>query len=358
MLTGKKPMGFVPRSCSWIIRASVALCAVWLTSAEARAQKTDVITLDNGDTITCEIKELERGRLRCNTDAMGYVYIQWEHIAAIDTDKTLEVELASGQRYFGSIRAGDAADQMSVTAGAASTSIRNEQVAFVRQLNPTFWSRLDGNVDFGASFTQADNQFDYSLNASSAYKGRNNRVDVTLSSLIKRRDDADTTNRQSLGGTWRRNLRWPRWFGVALANFERNDELDLDLRAAGGYGIGRYLAQTNRWTWSAYAAGVYTHERFAVEENGTDNLELGLATDVQVFTFGDRDTDISTSFIFLPSLTTGGRFRLSLNTTIKREVFKDLYFSVDLFETYDSEPPQADAKKNDLGVTMSFGWKY
>jgi hypothetical protein len=60
----------------------------------------------------------------------------------------------------------------------------------------------------------------------------------------------------------------------------------------------------------------------------------------------------------LPSLTTAGRYRISLSSSIKREVLKDLYSSVDLFETYDSGPPQVGAKKNDLGVTMSFGWKY
>jgi len=346
------------RFAPWSVRLAVASCALGAWCGAAVAQKTDVITLDNGDHITCELKELERGKLRCKTDAMGDVYIKWEHIVAIDTDKTLEVEMASGQRYFGSIHPGEAEQDMVVSVGAASTSVRRENVAFVKQLNPTFWGKLDGNIDLGATFTQADAQFDYSLNATTLYTGRNDQVEVNLSSLIKRRDDATTTNRQTLTGSWSRNLRWQRWFGIAVGGYEHNDELDLDLRATGGYGIGRYLAQTNRWTWSAYAAGVYTRERFAGQDPDTNNLELGMATDLQVFTFGDHDTDISTSFVFLPSLSSAGRFRLSLNSSIKREVLKDFYFSVDLYETYDSDPPLAGAKKNDLSVTMSLGWKY
>ncbi len=322
------------------------------------AQKTDVITLDNGDTITCEIKELQRGRMRCKTDAMGDVHIKWEHIVDIDTDKSLEVELESGQRYFGSIRPGETPERMTVAAGQASTSIRNSDVAFVRQVNATFWGRLDGNIDFGASFTQADRQFDYSLNAATTYTGRNDEVTTNLSSLIKRRDNSPTTNRQALGITWQRNLRWQRWYGLAVGSFERNDELDLDLRAAGGYGVGRYFAQSNRWTWTAFAVGLYSREQFAGSAEGNNNFEAGLGTDLQVFTFGNRDTDISTQFVVLPSLSSPGRFRLSLNTSVKRELLKDFYFSVDLYESYDSEPPQAGAKKNDLGVTMSLGWKY
>lgn len=341
----------------WGIRALLpGIVLGW--GGAAAAQKTDVITLLNGDTITCEIKELERGKLHCSTDAMSDVYIKWEYIASIATDKTLEVELESGQRYYGSIQPGEAASELAVSVGGASTSISTEEVAFVKPINPTFWGKLDGNIDFGATFAQADSQLDYNLNAASTYTARNDTVGVSLSSLIKRRDDASTTNRQTLGGIWLRDLRWQRWFSIVLANFEHNEELDLDLRSLGGGGIGRYLAQTNRWTWSVYSAGVYSREQFADSDAGGNNLEAAFATDLQVFTFGDHDTDISTTFVLLPSITTPGRFRLSLNTAAKREVVKDFYLSVNLYETYDSEPPQVGAQKNDFGITMSFGWKY
>lgn len=324
----------------------------------AAAQKTDVITLLNGDTITCEIKELDRGKLLCSTDAMSDVYIKWEYIGSIQTDKTLEVELESGQRYFGAIAAGESPRQLAVSVGAASTTVAADEVAFVTQINPTFWGKLDGNIDFGASFTQADAQLDYNLNIGTRYTDRENLVGVQLSSLIKRRDDAATTNRQTLQGNWLHNLRWDRWFAIAVSSFEHNDELDLELRSLGGAGVGRYFAQTNRWTWAAYAAGTYSRERFIDSDAGGNNFEVAFGTDLQVFTFGDHDTDISSTFTFLPSVTTPGRFRLNLNTSIKREVLKDFYFSVDLYESYDSEPPEAGAQKNDFGITMSFGWKY
>ena len=270
-----------------------------LWSTVALAQKTDIITLDNGYTITCEIQELERGRLRCKTDAMGTVYIEWDRVAAIDTDKTLEIELDSGRRYFGSIKPGETAAELKVTVGQASAPVSNNAVAFFRRVNPTFWGKLEGGIDFGVSFTQADNQLDYSLSASSTYTGRSAIFNVELSSLIKRLDEASTTNRQVFGGQWIRQLRWQRWFGLALVSLEHNDELDLDLRASGGYGVGRYLAQTNRWTWMAYATGLYSREKFFGEGNDNNNFEAGLGTNFQVFTFGDNDTDISTDFYCL-----------------------------------------------------------
>jgi len=344
------------RGAPWFVRILVGCCGLLLWSTVALAQKTDIITLDNGDRITCEIQELERGRLRCKTDAMGTVYIEWDRVAAIDTDKTLEIELDNGRRYFGSIKPGETAAEMKVTVGQASTPISNNSVAFFRRINPTFWGKLEGGIDFGVSFNRADNQLDFSLSASSTHTGRSDIFNVELSSLIKKRDGASTTNRQVFGGQWIRQLRWQRWFGLGLVSLERNDELDLDLRASGGYGVGRYLAQTNRWTWMAYATGLYSREKFLGEGNDYNNFEAGLGTNLQVFMFGDNDTDLSTDFIVLPSLSDPGRFRLNLKTKLKREFVKDLYFSVDFFESYDSNPPLESANKSDFGMTMALGW--
>ena len=94
----------VPRYAPWYVRVSMFLGVFVSWNSDAAAfQKTDIIELNNGDKITCEIKELERGKLRCSTDAMGTVYIEWERIVNITTDKTLEVETSQGQRYFGSL---------------------------------------------------------------------------------------------------------------------------------------------------------------------------------------------------------------------------------------------------------------
>ena len=154
-------------------------------------------------------------------------------------------------------------------------------------------------------------------------------------------------------------MKWERWFSVAVLSFEHNDELGIDLRSTTGGGAGRFLVQTNRWTWAAFATALYSREHYTGEEAGNNNLEAGLGTNLQVFTFGDHETDISAGFVLLPSLSDTGRNRLQLTAKLKREFIKDLYFSVDLFETYDSRPPQQlTDKKNDFGITMALGWSY
>ena len=71
----------------------------------AFAQKTDVITFKNGDQLTVDIKQLDRGLLRASTVGMGTIQIEWEVIESIETNKTYQVELSSGEKYLGSVLA-------------------------------------------------------------------------------------------------------------------------------------------------------------------------------------------------------------------------------------------------------------
>ena len=71
-----------------------------LTSLWAR-DKTDVLIMENGDRLTCEIKKLERGKLEVSTSYMGTVYVEWNEIASVSSQHVFEVETQEGKRFFG-----------------------------------------------------------------------------------------------------------------------------------------------------------------------------------------------------------------------------------------------------------------
>ena len=72
-----------------------------LTSQAVRAQKTDVVYLQNGDRITGEIKSLFRGKLEFSTDHRGTLFIEWEDIREIVSTTGQAIELTNGQRFYG-----------------------------------------------------------------------------------------------------------------------------------------------------------------------------------------------------------------------------------------------------------------
>ena len=68
---------------------------------------TDRIHLKNGDVITGNMKELDRGKLRFKTRTMDTVFINWVDIESIDSDKYLRIERVDGTFNYGVIKQSD-----------------------------------------------------------------------------------------------------------------------------------------------------------------------------------------------------------------------------------------------------------
>src|SRR5271165_2099631 len=90
------------------VRVGRALVVVFLaglfSAGAAQAEKTDVVVLGNGDHFTGEIKGMSRGQLDFKTDDAGRLSIEWIKIATITSTHSFEVELATGKKYYGTLR--------------------------------------------------------------------------------------------------------------------------------------------------------------------------------------------------------------------------------------------------------------
>jgi hypothetical protein len=126
----------------------------------------------------------------------------------------------------------------------------------------------------------------------------------------------------------------------------------------GGGGAGRFLIRTNRVRLTAVGAGVVNREHYTGEESFSTNLEAMGLLGFEFFKFDFPEMDVSTSFAAIPSLTTWGRVRLELNSKLRVEVLKNLYWSLTFWDSFDSQPPTEDFKRNDLGLTTSLGWTF
>ena len=351
---------FCPRTHLWQVVLATFLSMILWSSTALAFQKTDVVILKNGDRITGEIKKFERGKLRLSTSGMSTIYIEWPHIASIRSDKMLEVELDNGERMYGVLHPTEDETKMIVQTQLSTAVVEQVNIVEVTPIKEGFWDKIDGSIDFGSTITQANNQVDYNLNATATHRARKNTFTVNVTSFIRTQEEVKNTNRQDLAFSYRRQLRG-RWFGAGLSSFQKNNELNLDFRGTLGGGIGRSLVHTNRVILAVVGGSVYTREQFTGNEDQQNNVEALAHLDVQWFTFGNQETDLDTKLTVLPSLSSWGRVRLELNSTFRREIlFKDLYFAVNFFENYDSDPPQESGQthKNDFGITTSLGWKF
>ncbi len=357
-----------------------ALSSLLILNAGLLARdKTDVVLMKNGDSITGEIKKLEKGRLKLSTDYMSSVYIEWKDIRKLTSQYLFEVEVQSGQKYFGAMRPPSGnEDQIEILGVGGPAALDHLDIVEITPLEDNFWDKLDGYVDVGLTFNRANRVKEFSLGTEIRQRTRKRELLVDYSSRFSGQQDVESKERNVLGVSFKKFLS-NRWFAVGLTQFTQNTELDLDLRTVLGGGFGRTLIQTNNTLLSLAGAGVYSREKFsresctaAVSQSSADdcpdgdvlkveeignNIEAMIGLNWETFRFDTPKLDIRTTLEVLPNMTDFGRIRVDLNSRIQYEIFKDFFFAVTLFDQYDSRPPSS-VEKNDFGITTSIGWSF
>jgi hypothetical protein len=338
--------------------SSLRLAALFLVASAATAAaapKTDVIVLNNGDRLTVEIKGLSRGRLTVKTDALGTPNVDWGDVVGLVSNRSYEIEVTDGRRFYGSLVEGPRNHVLVRGLIGTPTDIVLLDIIRLTPLGASFWSRLDGSLDAGFNFTSASQQTQWTLNSSVEYRNRAFLNRASLSSQITKLEES-SQSRNNLNISSQRFLK-NRWFTGGVAQFLQDESLDLDLRSVLGAIVGRYLKQNSHTTVSMFAGGGYTNEQY-IGASADSSFELLLGGDWEWFSPASSSIDFSSTAISYYNVGSRARARIEFTSSLKRELFKDFYWSLSGFDSYDSSPPEEAQKKNDFGVTVSVGYSF
>ena len=336
-----------------------AFAALVATGSAHAAPKTDVVVLGNGDRLTGEIRSLEHGQLSFNTDATGTISIQWDKVAALQTKQYLQVELASGARYFGQspelldggrIRLAAGADDK----GRDLTTANIVRIAAIDQGN--LIDRLDGYVTGGYDYAKANARQDFNATAGLKSRTTKRQWSVDGSTTLTSQDGLEDTQRFEVTYSYRRFLPGLNFY-QGFGGVEGNDELGLDLRATIGGAFGRYLVQSNRREWAAFAGLAYTKEAYQSGEE-RDSIEGVLGTDYYFFRYDSPEASLDASLYLLPNLSDFGRVRSEARLRSRYEIVSDLFFEVSLYGSFDSDPDEDADSQSDYGLTTSLGYSF
>jgi hypothetical protein len=335
----------------------VLLVAGLLTGTAAIAAKTDVVVLVNGDAITGEVKSLDFGSLRYETDSMGTVQIDWEDVVSLSSKQSLQVELVEGSRYYGVVAPGDGDYQVRIATSSGPVELAVRQVVRIVPIDrdERWWQRLDGSLSFGFNTQKGTEISTLNLAFDSHYRTLNWLAGLTVNSAITDQPDEDISMRQNVGLNYE-HFRSDRWFTGWFTTWETNDELGINQRVLLGTGLGRYVVQTSSNELSLLAGLVATRESFTGDEEPTTNAEGLLQVKFLRRKRGpDRSVNFTTSLY--PLLEDFSSYRAETDLSFRYEFIEDLFFDFTLYHSYSSDPPE-DAISTDYGVTTSVGYSF
>jgi hypothetical protein len=337
----------------WILLPLVV--CLGLVPSGANAAYNDAVVLKNGDRLKGEVKNLQQGMLEFKTDTMSTVYIKWDRVAEITAPETFEVETTDGVRLYGPLASGGRG-KLAIDVGLRTLTVNLVDVVRITLLKRGFWNRIDGSVDLGASYTKSSGIGQGSLSFDLTARRPYYEIGTTFDTTITVQPDQPLSARTTLSAGGMRFLK-NKWFVPAMAKFERNTDIGLELRSSAAGGFGRYFLQTNRSQFGASGGLVYTHE-IPVDGGTTNNLEAFVGSRYSFFTYDRPKTTIDLSFTVFPSLNVSGRFRTNLDVTVRRELFKDFTVGFTYYDTYDNKPPGVGSPAHDFGGTVTVGWVF
>ena len=338
------------------LSAAVLLLSLCLPSY-ILGQKTDVVVLDNGDRLTGEVKRLERGKLLFNTDSLGTVEIEWDDILSVTSTQEFEVELETGRRFFGSLGPDSESNEVVVELAEGPMALPHAEVVRITPIKATFWGRVDGSMDVGFSFAQADQSGQLNLGLDASIRTRKYLRRLEVSSILTYRDEGEEI-RRSVGSFEFSRFISRKWGTLSIGSAEQNDELGLELRTTLTGGMRRHLVRSNSSNFSAVLAGAFNREHYSGSEGDQYNIEAVAGIEFEKFSFHDPEVDFTVALSLLPSLSDWGRVRLEFESRLRRELVEDLFLVLSVYDSYDSDPPVEEVGSNDWGLTTSLGWSF
>jgi hypothetical protein len=344
------------RAGGWKVALPAALVIIVVLDAPAHAQRTDVVTLGNGDRITGEVTTLDRGQLEYKTDDQGTLYIEWDNVATVTAAGQFEVGTSDGRRFVGSLRS-EPNRTLVVVEALGPVALPMSDVTVITKIGRSFWAKLDGSIDVGFSYTRSSDVAQLNLNSSTVYRSPAFEGRMTASGTATQTSDEDgRDDRGTLQLTYLR-YRGSRWYVGGGVGVETNESLGIKLRSQVSAAVGQRLINSNK-AQLAVGGGLSFNDEQAVDSEGTQNLEAIMTFRTSYYAYDYPRTNLDIGLQYFPSLSDFGRQRIQFDANTRRELWKDVFLAINVFDSFDSDPPSADADRNDVGVVLSFGVSY
>jgi len=362
MLTGlvkKVCPGASPRPAAILIAAGLA--AILLIAPGAYADKTDVVTLNNGSSIVGEIRSLSQGQLQYKTDDISTIYVNWDVIDHVTSESVFEVVNKAGLKYYGTLGSTQEPGRLVVaasdagTAEAAGDTLAILDVVQITPIKQHFLSRLRGSLSAGFSYTKATSTAELSLSGNTTYRDEKYQGTLDYNAYLTAQAD-DTTSNYTAKFSFSRFLR-RRWTVGVGAGAEANEELGLDMRLNLSLLGSRLLVETNKTVLAALVGVAGTREQYTGSDSTSYNIEIPLGFGYTRFTFHNPKSNIDIQGVFYVNLTTHDRYRATANASLNHEIATNLYLVLNSNYQYDNKPPPGSAK-DDYRLNTTIQWTF
>jgi len=328
---------------------------IFLIGFSGFAQK-DSLKLKNNDIIVGELKSMINGIITMKTSYSDKDFkIEYKEIKEIYLDDKFLIYLSGGSHYLGKVSSVSPGIILIESEDVISFETKIQNIINLKPIDNKFWSRFTINLDFGLNMTKANNFNQFTIASNLNYSSEFWNINAGYSTLLSNQDDVDEIKRVEWNTEIQRLLKKRELYALLELSFLSNTEQALKGRVITRGGFGKFFVRSNRLYLGVNFGVNYNIETYFDSSLDKNSLEAFLATEFNMFEFGDFR--LKTGFSAFPSLSENKRFRLDYNLDLKYDLPLDFYIKLDFALNYDNQPA-IDGNEIDYIFNSGFGWEF
>jgi hypothetical protein len=345
------------------IAAAVVFCALLLTPPLSAREKSDVLVMNNGDRLTCEIKGLDAGALYVSFDYIkGTTEVNWLKVHHLESKQLFLVKTEQGNSYIGTLSTEETGEMRPISIQVEdgqdhTVELRRKDIVQIDQTDTNFWRRFNGNINSGLIFSKANSSTQYNVSSSVSYPRERWTAGGSFTSSLTGNTGAPISTRNEGTVFFRHLLRWNNWFYTGVGSLLQSTEQDIALQANVGGGLGRYLINSNRARIAVYGGMAYQNTRYNQRTaDQSQNTVAGLVgAGAELFRFNKTDLTINATAV--PAFNQPGRLFTSVNATYWMKFWSNFTWNVSFYGNWDNQPPPT-FSGSDYGTSTGLGWTF
>jgi hypothetical protein len=331
-----------------MLKYAVILCLLVLatpSSALAR-DKTDVVTMKNGDRFTCEIKGVRSGTLYLSFDyVIETISVDWSKVVDIESGRTFLLKTEDGSVYRGSlhIRSSVAAGPITIEVmddHDHTTTLERSRVIRIDPIDEQFWQRFNGAISSDLNYSKGNQATQYNFISQTEYLRERWSAQIDFNSNLATSSGDTVSTRHQLTLYGRHLLPQPQYFWGGVLSSLHSSEQGIHLQTSLGGGIGRYFTNTNSASVSvigglALQRTSYDQTVFPLPQQQVSTALIRI--DARLFRFNRMNVSL-TANVF-PAISDPGRVYALMNAYYFIKLFRKISWNVSAYATVDTQPP-------------------
>ena len=337
----------------------IALHIAMLLCIAAHSQGIkDTLFFNNGSLVIGEIKRVKLGVVSFDPDDANDITVQLRKLKTIASGRRIfRIETIDNHLYFGTIGPAPASDTINIFMTYDIIALAVEDISVLYPVENSLISRFTGSVGLGYSYTRSSGFGRLNFDGDIRYISKKTELILLVSGIYTLYDSLVSRDKEEFN--FKYNYYFLRnWFTTALLAYQRNLELGLQRRFQEGLGLGNKFI-TSKHVYTLGRTGfVFNQEKNIEGENSGILTELFGQLAFNFFRFEHPEINLLLGQTFFYSLSQSGRVRNDGSMKVTWEIFNDFNLSLELYNNFDSKPPDEGNRKFDYGITFGINYKF